>query len=108
MRKSEGFEGELIIEIPKIAIAKCEELPLVNSLYIARMGFYPKALHHYYQRPTGISQVILIYCTDGKGWIQFNKERVSIQAGEILLFRPVPRIRTGLIFKIHGQFTGFI
>lgn len=85
MRKSEGFEGELIIEIPKIAIAKCEELPLVNSLYIARMGFYPKALHHYYQRPTGISQVILIYCTDGKGWIQFNKERVSIQAGEIFV-----------------------
>lgn len=85
MRKSEGFEGELIIEIPKIAIAKCEELPLVNSLYIARMGFYPKALHHYYQRPTGISQVILIYCTDGKGWIQFNKERVNIQAGEIFV-----------------------
>jgi AraC-like DNA-binding protein len=85
MRKSEGFEGELIIEVPKVAIASCEKLPLINALYISRMGFYPKAQHHYYQRPAGISQVILIYCTDGKGWIQFNGERVQVQAGEMVI-----------------------
>ena len=85
MQKSRGFEGELIIEIPKVAIAKCEELPLTRTLFIARMGFYPKALHHYYQRPTGISQIILLYCTNGKGWIQLNKERFNIQAGEVFV-----------------------
>ena len=85
IQKSRGFEGELIIEIPKVAIAQSEQLPLINSLFIARMGFYPKALHHYYQRPTGISQVILIYCTDGKGWIQFQKEKIIIQAGEVFV-----------------------
>jgi AraC-like DNA-binding protein len=83
MQKSRGFEGELIIEIPKIAIANCETLPMISPLFIARMGFYPKALHHYYQRPTGISQVILIYCTAGKGWIQLQKEKVNIQAGDV-------------------------
>ena len=85
IQKSRGFEGELIIEVPKVAIAQSEQLPLINSLFIARMGFYPKALHHYYQRPTGISQVILIYCTDGKGWIQFQKEKIIIQAGEVFV-----------------------
>lgn len=85
MRKSEGFEGEMIIEIPKVAIAQCEKLPLIHSLFIARMGFYPKALHHYFQRPTGILQVILIYCTDGKGWVQFNREKVPIQAGDVFV-----------------------
>lgn len=85
MQKSRGFEGELIIEIPKLALAKCTELPLINRVYIARMGFYPKALYHYYQRPNGISQVILLYCTDGKGWIQLEKERITIQAGEIFV-----------------------
>jgi AraC-like DNA-binding protein len=85
MRKSRGFEGELIIEIPKIAITNCEELPLVRSLFISRMGFYPKALHHYYQRPGGISQVILLYCTDGKGWIQIQDENITVHAGEIIV-----------------------
>lgn len=85
MQKSRGFDGELIIEIPQVAIAKCEELPLIHSLFIGRMGFYPKALYHYYQRPTGILQVILIYCADGKGWVQLQKERISVQAGEIFV-----------------------
>ncbi len=85
MQKSSGFEGELIIEIPQLAITNCEQLPLINSLFIARMGFYPKALHHYYQRPAGISQVILIYCTNGKGWIEINEQRTIIQAGEVFV-----------------------
>jgi len=85
IQKSRGFEGELIIEIPKVAIAQSQQLPLVHSLFISRMGFYPKALHHYYQRPTGISQVILLYCTHGRGWIQYNKSRIMLEAGEIHL-----------------------
>ena len=85
IQKSRGFEGELIIEVPKVAVVQSEQLPLINTLFIARMGFYPKALHHYYHRPTGISQVILIYCTDGKGWIQLQKDRIIIQAGEVFV-----------------------
>ena len=85
MQKSRGFDGELIIEIPKVAVANCEELPLIKDLFIARMGFYPKALYHYYHRPKGISQVILIYCSDGKGWVEFQKERINIQAGELFI-----------------------
>jgi len=84
-QKSRGFEGELIIEIPTMAIAQCQKLPLINSLFISKMGFYPKALHHYYQRPNGISQVIFLYCTDGKGWIQLKKNKVFIEAGEVYL-----------------------
>ncbi|WP_200837160.1 AraC family transcriptional regulator [Dyadobacter sp. 3J3] len=85
IQKSRGFEGELIIEIPKIALTQSENLPLIQALHIARMGFYPKALHHYYQRPSGISQVILLYCTAGKGWVHFNKKRISIEPGEVFL-----------------------
>jgi AraC-like DNA-binding protein len=85
IQKSRGFEGELIIEVPKIAISQSQKLPLIHSLFISRMGFYPKALHHFFQRPSGISQVILLYCTDGKGWIQLNKNKVVIEAGEIVL-----------------------
>lgn len=85
MQKSRGFEGELIIEIPKVALEKCKSLPLINQLFISRMGFYPKALHHYYQRPFGISETILIYCTDGHGWIQLQNKKINIQPGEIFI-----------------------
>lgn len=85
IQKSRGFEGELIIETPKIVVEQSYKLPLVHTLFIARMGFYPKAMHHYYQRPTGIGEVILLYCTDGKGWIQFYKKRITLEAGEVYL-----------------------
>jgi len=85
MRKSRGFEGEVLIEIPQVALSKCLKLSLISSLFITRMGFYPKAHHHYFQRPIGISQEILIYCTDGKGWIQSLKKREIIQAGEFIV-----------------------
>ncbi|MFD2934752.1 AraC family transcriptional regulator [Spirosoma flavum] len=87
-RKSRGFAGERIIEIPKETVDKCLSMPLISSLFITRMGFYPKALYHYYQRPTGISQVILLYCTDGQGWLQLGKVRLAIQAGEVFAIAP--------------------
>ncbi len=87
-RKSRGFTGERIIEIPREMIDKCRYMPLINSLFITRMGFYPKALYHYYQRPTGISQVILLYCTDGQGWIQTPDGRFIMQAGEVFAIAP--------------------
>ena len=85
MRKSRGFEGELIIEIPKVATTHCEQLPLISQLFIARMGYYPKALHHYYQRPNGIPQAILLYCSDGRGWIELDGNVVQVHAGEVFI-----------------------
>jgi hypothetical protein len=85
MHKSRGFEGELIIEVPKVATSHCEQLPLISQLFIARMGYYPKALHHYYQRPNGISQAILLYCSDGQGWIELGGNVAQIHAGEVVV-----------------------
>jgi AraC family transcriptional regulator of arabinose operon len=87
-RKSRGFAGERIIEVPKETIGKCLSMPLISSLYITRMGFYPKAMYHYYQRPAGISQVILLYCTDGAGWLQLGTNRIVVQAGEVFAISP--------------------
>ena len=87
-RKSQGFAGERIIEIPKDALERCRTMPLINSLFITRMGFYPRARSHYYQRPTGISQVILLYCTDGQGWIQLPSHRVTLAVGEVFAIPP--------------------
>lgn len=87
-RKGRGFTGERMIEIPKEVVEKCRTMPLINKLFITQMGFFPKALYHYWQRPTGMSQVILIYCTDGLGWIQVPKGRVTLQAGDVYAIAP--------------------
>ncbi|CAG5000207.1 HTH-type transcriptional activator RhaR [Dyadobacter sp. CECT 9275] len=85
MRKSRGFDGEQFIEIPKVGLSSCRKLPLIQGLHITHIGFYPKALHHYYQRPRGIHSVIVIYCSDGKGWLQIENHKVNIRAGEIFV-----------------------
>ena len=87
-RKGRGFTGERMIEIPREVIEKCRTMPLISSLFITQMGFFPKALYHYWQRPTGMSQVILIYCTDGLGWIQVPNGRVTLQAGDMYAIAP--------------------
>ena len=87
-RKGRGFTGERMIEIPKEVIEKCRTTPLISHLFITQMGFFPKAQHHYYQRPTGMSHVILLYCTDGVGWIQVPNGRVTIQAGSVFAIAP--------------------
>lgn len=87
-RKGRGFTGERMIEIPREVVEKCRIMPLIGHLFITQMGFFPKARHHYYQRPTGMSQVILLYCTDGAGWIQVPNGRVAIQAGAVFAIAP--------------------
>jgi len=85
MHKHKGFEGELIIVLPEMALTQCKSLPLIKQIFLSRMGFYPKAMYHYYRRPVGISQVIFLYCTDGKGWLQFKNQKVSMEAGDVYL-----------------------
>lgn len=69
IRKREGFEGQRAIVLPKKIVDICNYTPPLNSLFITDVGFYPHARYHYRQRPAGISQNILIYCTEGKGWL---------------------------------------
>lgn len=82
--RGRGFIGERIIELPKNIGAKCEALPLIRNLYISRMGFYPKAKYHYYQRPAGFSQALLIYCVDGEGWVQLGEGKYKIASGSAI------------------------
>lgn len=84
-RLSQGFLGEKIMEVPKALIKKCQQNTLISNLYISRMGFYPKAANHYFQRPNGFSQAVLIYCTDGKGWITYESQKIYLKANELFL-----------------------
>ncbi|GAA0563828.1 AraC family transcriptional regulator [Chitinophaga japonensis] len=85
IRKKEGFEGQQSIVLPRVAISNCMAHELVKQLYVTDIGYYPKARFHYRQRTHGVSQYILIYCIEGKGWLQLGGEKWAVRPNEFLL-----------------------
>ncbi len=85
IRKQEGFEGQKAIVLPKKILEVCEQTAPVNGLFITDVGFYPRAQYHYRERPSGISQSILIYCIEGKGWLETPAGRIEVNPNHYLV-----------------------
>lgn len=84
-RKKDGFNGQKAIVLPSKIIKSCEQANLVQHLFITDIGFYPKAKFHYRERATGISQNILIYCIDGKGWLELDGKEMEVTRGQYII-----------------------
>jgi len=85
IRKKEGFEGERAIIIPPKIIAQYKSTPLTQEFYITDIGYYPKAKHHYRDRPTGSGEHILIHCVEGKGTAVVNDHEIRIEPNDFLI-----------------------
>lgn len=84
-RKREGFEGQRLIVVPKKIVSDfLTRDPLTRQVYITDIGYYPKAMYHYAERPGGISQHIVIYCVEGYGWIEVNKKRIKVSPSQFI------------------------
>jgi AraC-like DNA-binding protein len=83
-RKKDGFNGQKAIVLPRKIIEVCESSPIVSNLFITDIGFYPKAKFHYRKRRNGSDQTILIYCSDGSGWVETVRGRVNVEQGQFL------------------------
>lgn len=88
-KKKEGFQGQLAIVIPKTILkSRCENNPVIKQLYVTDIGYYPKARLHYRTRPSGAEQHILIYCTEGKGYVKIGEAGFEVSGGQYFI---VPR-----------------
>ena len=88
-KKKEGFQGQKAIVIPrKILVNQCAKNPIIHSLYLTDIGYYPKAKYHYRERSNGADQHILIYCFEGSGKANINKEIYDITPGDFF-FVPI-------------------
>jgi AraC-like DNA-binding protein len=85
IRKQEGFEGQKAIVLPRKILEVCQQTAPVNALFITDVGFYPRAQYHYRERPSGISQNILIYCIEGKGWLETPAGRFEVSPNHYLI-----------------------
>ena len=84
----EGFTGEQIIVLPQVVIEAEENDPLVSSLYITDIGYYPHADGHFRQRTNPIAQHVLIYCVDGAGWYQVDNQRHEVHENQYFILPP--------------------
>lgn len=68
----EGFLGQKMIVLPPDKKRRVMNNILSKNLYPTAIGYYPHASYHDRERKTGCEQYILLYCIDGKGWIEME------------------------------------
>ena len=82
--KTQRFSGQIIHFLPANLLGHVGRHPLGVGLHIKCLGWYPKARRHRIERPHGLDESILIFCTKGKGWTVIDGRRFTISAGEVL------------------------
>lgn len=80
MKKKDGFPGQQSYVIPESVLESVRCSPICGDLYLTDVGFYPKALHHYRERPQGVAQTILLYNIEGEGRIVLKDRSIPLLA----------------------------
>lgn len=88
MRMKDGFRGERCIVLPQAVVKTIEDDPVVSSVFITDIGYYPKARYHYRKRDIPISEYVLIYCVDGKGWYSVAGRRFEVGRDQYFILPP--------------------
>lgn len=77
--KKDGFVGQRTNILPADLLRTISMHPLCEDLYITDMGYYPNAAFHARERPAGVLQYILIYCTHGEGTYSMGSETFEVK-----------------------------
>lgn len=75
----EGFVGQQMIVLPPDIKRTVSKNLLTKGLYLTAIGYYPRASFHDRERRSGSSQHILLYCLDGKGYVEIGKKRYDLK-----------------------------
>lgn len=88
----QGFSGERSIVLPPMTIEMERQDPLVSSLYITDIGYYPHAESHFRERLQPIAEYVLIYCVEGEGWYTLHSEqsqlKYNVRANQYFILPP--------------------
>lgn len=82
LKLRDGFSGEWSIILPDMIRKICAEDSFLKQLYLTDIGYYPHAMHHCRERPNGVDQYILIYCTKGSGWYSVYGHHYEIRENQ--------------------------
>lgn len=85
LQLKDGFEGSRMIVLPAAVREEMTAGAVTSLLHVTDIGYYPHAQYHYRHRPEGADEYVLIYCTDGKGWIDCDDTHHIIKAGTFFI-----------------------
>lgn len=84
-KKQDGFKGQNLLVLPKYVQENIRNHPLIHSLYLTGVGFYPYAKYHFVNKPRGVKENILIICKSGKGWCEIGNKKINISSNVALI-----------------------
>ena len=85
LKIKDGFRGERSLIMPEMVRQMAESDPVLQTLHITDMGFYPHAIHHYRERVSPIDQFVLIYCIKGSGRYQVHGKQYEVKANQYFI-----------------------
>lgn len=88
LKKADGFSAQKIIVLPPYQLSEMVEHPIIKQLYITDIGYFPRAKHHFRERPDGCDSYIFFYCASGQGWIEMGNGERFIVTEQSIAFIP--------------------
>ncbi|MHB1453468.1 MAG: helix-turn-helix domain-containing protein [Saccharofermentanales bacterium] len=81
--KKDGLKDKNRTVFPTESFVPYLEHPLIHALLPMDVGFLSTAEYHCRERKAGADQYILLYCTDGTGYIDIGRDRYTIRKKQI-------------------------
>ncbi len=85
LRLKDGFKGERSLIMPEMILKLAKEDPVLKTLHITDIGYYPHATYHYRERSVPIDQCVLIYCVKGSGRYKVNGKQYEVHANQYFI-----------------------
>jgi len=88
-RNAKGRMGGHFDRIPLVLrddmLDRCRSLPFVKNLFVTHIGAFTSAPRLYTERPNGFHTALIIYCLEGKGFLEMQGQSMKISQGQAFL-----------------------
>ena len=85
LKIKDGFKGERSLIMPEMILNLAKKDPVLRTLHITDIGYYPHATYHYRERTSPIDQYVLIYCVKGSGRYSVNGKPYEVKANQYFI-----------------------
>src|SRR3546814_9757866 len=90
------FKGEKAIVLPYSIRTFQASNMLTENLYVTHIGYYPHAKLHFRNRKIGAPEYIIIYCEEGKGWVQVGDDKFNLsKKNALIILAATPHVCAG-------------
>ncbi len=81
-RLMDGFAGQRMFVLAPEAYSPYMRHPLIGRMYLTDVGYFPHAARHFRERREGIGEYILLFCTEGSGYVTVGGRTVRLRRNE--------------------------